>query len=105
METASKKEKTHVTAYTTKDGRSPGFVAGALHGGRRAGAGQAADALLGGMGSGERARRIIEGLHGEERHSDEVRVRSLDELRRPLSQRTELEGQAVRPDHRRQPVD
>ena len=29
----------------------------------------------------------------------------VDELRRPLPQRAQLEGQALRPDHRRQPVD
>ena len=39
------------------------------------------------------------------RHQHEVRVRAVAELRRPHAQRAELQGQAVRPDHRRQPVD
>ena len=39
------------------------------------------------------------------RREDEVRVRALDELRRPHAQRAQLEGQALRSHHRRQPVD
>ena len=70
-----------------------------------AGAGQDHHAVLGGLGPGQRAGRAVEGLHRQDRHQDEVRVRAVAELRRPHAQRAELEGQAVRPDHRRQPVD
>ena len=48
---------------------------------------------------------LSQGLHRQDRRQDEVRVRALAELRRPHAQRAQLEGQAVRPDHRRQPVD
>ena len=48
---------------------------------------------------------LVEGLHREDRHQHEIRVRSLDELRRPLSQRAQLQEQALRSHHRRQPVD
>ena len=41
----------------------------------------------------------------KDRHRDEIRVRPVDELRRPLPQRAEFARQIVRPDHRRQPVD
>ena len=33
---------------------------------------------------------LVEGLHDEDRHRDEVRVRAVDELRRPLPQRTQF---------------
>ena len=74
-------------------------------GGSSRGAGQVADAVLGRLGPGQRAGRAVQGLHRRDRHRDEVRVRALDELRRPLPQRAELARQAVRPDDRRQPVD
>ena len=67
--------------------------------------GQVADALLGGLGPGERPGRTGQGLHQGDGHPDEVRVRPLDELRRPLHQRAQLAQQALRPHHRRQPVD
>ena len=66
---------------------------------------QATHAVLGGMGPGQRAGRARQGLHQRNRHRDEVRVRAVDELCRPLPQRAQLARQAVRPDHRRQPVD
>ncbi|GCC49607.1 hypothetical protein chiPu_0033809, partial [Chiloscyllium punctatum] len=64
-----------------------------------------AHAVLGGVGSGQRAGRARQGLHQAIRHRDEIRVRPLDELRRSLPQRAQLPRQALRPDHRRQPVD
>ena len=67
--------------------------------------GKATDAVLGGLGSGERARRARQGLHQGDRHRDEIRVRPVDELCRPLPQRAQFPRQTVRPDHRRQPVD
>ena len=69
------------------------------------GAGQDHHAVLGRLGPGQRAGRTVEGLHRQDQREDEVRVRALAELRRPHAQRAELQGQAVRPDHRRQPVD
>ena len=68
-------------------------------------AGRRPDALLGRMGPGERAGRTVEGLYRRDRHRHEVRVRAVDQLCRPLPQRAQLQGQALRPDHRRQPVD
>ena len=66
---------------------------------------QATHPVLGGLGPGQRACRARQGLHQGERHRDEVRVRPLDELCRPLPQRAQFARQAVRPDHRRQPMD
>src|SRR5260221_645986 len=64
-----------------------------------------ADALLGGLGPRECAGRAEQGLHQTDQHRYEVRVRTLDELRRSLHQLTQLAQQGVRPDHWRQPVD
>ena len=66
---------------------------------------QAADVVLGGLGSGKRARGTGQGFHQGVRHRDEVRVRPVDELRRSLSQRAQLQEQALRSHHRRQPMD
>ena len=66
---------------------------------------EVADAVLGGLGSGQRAGRARKDFTSQDRHRDEIRVRALDELRRPLPQRTQLAEQALRPHHRRQPVD
>ena len=66
---------------------------------------QAIDVVLGGLGPGQRVGRALERLHRQKRRSDEIRVRPVDELRRPLPQRTQFEGQALRPHHRRQPMD
>ena len=78
-------------------------------GGRGGGAGQCAgqvpDAVLGRLGPGKRAGGAEQGLHQADRHRDEVRVRAVAELRRPDAERAELEGSAVRPADRRQPVD
>ena len=64
-----------------------------------------ADDLLGRVGPGERAGRAVQGLHDRDRHQPEIRVRAVDELRRPLPERAELARHALRPDPRRQPVD
>ena len=77
----------------------------ALASGCRAGPGQAAHAVLGGLGPGQRAGRAVEGLHRPDRRADEVRVRALAELRAAHAQRAQLQGQALRPADRRQPVD
>ena len=68
-------------------------------------AGQVPDAVLGRLGPGQCAGGAEQGLHQADRHRDEVRVRAVAELRRPHAQRAELQGPAVRPDDRRQPVD
>ena len=67
--------------------------------------GQDDHAVLGRLGPGERAGRAQQGLHRQDQGQHEVRVRALAELRRPDAQRAELQGQALRPHHRRQPVD
>ncbi len=61
--------------------------------------------MLGGVGPGQRAGRARQGLHRQDRHRDEVRIRAMDQLCRSLSQRAEHPQQALRSDHRRQPVD
>ncbi len=66
---------------------------------------QTTHSVLGGLGPGQRACRARQGFHQGERHRDEIRVRPVDELCRPLPQRAQFARQAVRPDHRRQPMD
>ena len=67
------------TAYTKKDGRGAGVVAGAMHGNGRAGAGQAADAVLGRLGPGQRAGRAVARTSPAKTGiDDEVRVRAVD---------------------------
>ena len=87
--------------------RSPLAAAAAAQPGqhRCARAGQDHHPVLGRLGPGQRAGRAVEGLHRQDRRQDEVRVRAVAELCRPHAQRAQLQGQAVRPDHRRQPVD
>ena len=64
-------------------------------------AGRGTDAVLGGLGPGQRAGRALQGVHRAERHRDEVRVRAVAELRRPHPQRAEFRRQALRPPDRR----
>ena len=59
------------------------------------------DAVLGRLGSGQCAGRTVEGLHDEDRHRHEIRIRAVAELRRPHAQRAEFRRQALRPAHRR----
>ena len=82
-------------------------AAGILGTGQRrcAGPGQDHHAVLGRLGPGQRAGRAVARTSPPRPGQHEVRVRALAELRRPHAQRAQLQGQAVRPDHRRQPVD
>jgi len=66
---------------------------------------QAVDVVLGGMGPRQRPGGAFERLHRQDRHSNEIRVRPVDELCRSLPQRAQLEGKALRSHHRGQPVD
>src|ERR1700737_3671713 len=50
------------------------------------------DVGLGGVGSGQRFGGAFEGLHRQDRNSNEIRVRPVDELRGPVPQRAQFKG-------------